>query len=300
MRLKNIAMCLFTVAGAFLSSCIREDYSECYNRYVVDLSYTGDGDGEIFPEKIGKVQMYIFEDESNCIYTSSLTQDEIRFQRTMLPALAPGDYKIVFLANAYATAVKGLGEQTDFSEIMFGAEDFWLGQETSGNDSLYFSCVDYVIEPFSAERREVRKTALFESSHYDILVEVKGVPPGSVTDAPFIVLEGVSPYADFNNVATDTAQARYVLEPSVNGSYVTARCNILRHTDHSNVFLKLLDHAGNALVSVNFAEFIEQNSGHIDCTDNEVTIPFSIEFKNVDVEVKLPTWWVIDINPGWN
>ena len=72
------------------SSCISEDYSNCSNRYVVDLSYTGDGKDEIFPDKINNVRMYIFDEVNSCIYQTQLTDQEVKAQRTLLPPMEEG------------------------------------------------------------------------------------------------------------------------------------------------------------------------------------------------------------------
>ena len=279
-----------------VSSCIREDYSDCNNRYVVDLSYLGDSSKEIFSEKISKVQMYIFDASDKCIYQAQLTEDELARQRTMLPAMEQGDYRIVFLANPYHTQVNGLTEGTGFENIIFGAQDYWEGNVVSGNDSLYLASIRQTILPFSSERKITYNTAYFAASHYDISVEVVGVP-----SAPKVVLTGVSPYTDFNNVAATEDSANYVLETLHDGaSKATAKCNILRHLDHENVYLKVLDAEGNELASVNFADFLKENRGQIDCNRNEVLIPFQIEFKSVDkVEVSLPDWWVMHVTPDF-
>ena len=277
------------------SSCISEDYSDCNNRYVVDLSYLGDSSKEIFSEKITKVQMYIFDASDKCIYQAQLTEDEVARQRTMLPAMDQGDYRIVFLGNPYETEVSGLAEGAGFENIIFGAEDYWAGKVVSSNDSLYLASIRQTILPFSSERKISYNTAYFAASHYEVSVEVVGVP-----SAPKVVLTGVSPYTDFNNVAATEDCADYVLETVHDGaSKATARCNILRHLDHENVYLKVLDAEGNEMASVNFADFLEENSEHIDCSKNEVHIPFKIEFKSTNVEVTLPDWWVMHVNPDF-
>ena len=58
-------MIIVLIWGLF-SSCISEDHSDCYNRYWLDLSYTGDGTEEIFKEKIDKVSLFVF-DENNMV-----------------------------------------------------------------------------------------------------------------------------------------------------------------------------------------------------------------------------------------
>lgn len=295
MRFNRIYVFLLLMWG-LASSCISEDYSDCTNRYVVDLSYIGDGKDEIFQEKINNVRMYIFDDSASCIYQAQLTEEEVKGQRTLLPPMAEGDYRIVFLGNPHSTEVRGLTDCTGFDDVLFGSEDYWAGRTVSGEDSLYLASVHQTILPFSSERQVSYNLAHFAASHYDVSVEVFGAP-----SAPKIVLTGVSPYTDFNNVATSDKEATFVLEAAHDGeSKVTARCNIMRHLDHENVFLKVLDADGGELVSICFADFLRENIEHIDCTKNEVHIPFKIEFKSLsDVVVSLPDWWVIHVKPDF-
>lgn len=278
------------------SSCISEDYSDCINRYVVDLSYLGDGQKEIFPEKINHVQMYVFDQNDRCVHQDRLTEDEVRNQSVQLPSLKEGDYRIVFLGNPHSTDIRGLAAGSGFEDIHFGAEDYWSGKEVSGNDSLYLASVQQTILPFSPDRPTSHVTALFSASHYDITVEVEGV-----TFAPEIVLTGVSPYTDFNNKAASDVKTTYVLDAVHDGVITaTAKCNIMRHTDHENAYLKVLDADGNEMASVNFADFIRENSRYIDCSKNEVHIPFKIVFGSLsEVEVTLPDWWVMHVKPDF-
>ena len=295
MKLNHISVFLLLRWG-LASSCISEDYTDCTNRYVVNLSYLGDGPNEIFPEKINDVQMYIFDGKNRCISRTRLTEGEIEQRQTQLPPLEEGDYRIVFLGNPHSTDVRGLASGTGFEDIHFGAEDYWAGKKVSGNDSLYLSTVQQTILPFSLDRQTSHAVALFSASHYDISVEVEGV-----SSAPVIVLTGVSPYTDFNNVAASEAETTYVLEAVHDGAVkATAKCNILRHLDHENVYLKVLDADGNEMASVNFADFIKENSKYIDCSKNEVHIPFKIVFSSLsEVVITLPDWWVMHVKPDF-
>ena len=295
MKLNHIYVFLLLMWG-LASSCIGEDYSDCNNRYVVNLSYTGDGTKEIFLDKIGCVQMYIFDEKNSCVHQTLLTKDEISSQQTMLPPLEAGDYRIVFLGNPYSTRVQDMSTRSALSHMCFGAASYWNGQETPGNDSLYWASVDQSIEPFVPERTETYNIAHFASSHYDISVEVVGVH-----SAPKIVLTGVSPYTDFDNVAVSDIETTYVLQTKYDGAFRTvAKCNILRHLDHENVYLKVLDAEGKEMASVNFAQFLQENREHIDCSKNEVHIPFKIEFRSLsDVEVTLPDWLVLNVKPDF-
>lgn len=292
MRLNHIYVITALMWG-LLSSCISEDYSDCYNRYVVDLSYVGDGTKEIFAEKIDKVQMFILDEANTMLSNTMLTDEEVSLRRVMLPPLEEGEYRLVFLGNAYSTSVKDLSLRSSLSGLCFGADAYWNEEEVSGNDPLYFASVDQTIAAFDSERQITYSTAHFAASHYDISVDVKGVP-----SAPRVIIAGVSPYADFNNVATEDAEVEYVLDVVHDGEATAkASCNILRHLDHENVYLKVLSQDGDELASICFADFLRANSSHIDCSKHEVLIPFEVEFKSSNVEVSLPDWFVVEVNP---
>ena len=62
MKLTNIVFCLTLLAGA-ATSCIREDLDDCLSTNKLLLSYKGDGTTEIFPDKICRVEMFIFDAE---------------------------------------------------------------------------------------------------------------------------------------------------------------------------------------------------------------------------------------------
>ena len=294
MRLNRIYVIAVLMWG-LASSCISEDYSDCYNRYIVDLSYLGDGTMDIFAEKIDRVQMYVFDQGNTCVHQGLLTEDEVNRQSTMLPPLDEGQYRIVFLGNTYSTGVRDMSTRSGLEGMCFGAEAYWNGKEVSGNDPLYWAAADQKIEPFDPERQITRNSARFLASHYDVSVEVEGAP----SDIR-IVLTGVSPYTDFENTATLSHKTDYVLNTVHDGvSKAKAECCIMRHQNHEDVCLKVMSFDGTELASVNFDDFIKENSRYIDCSKQEVHIPFKVEFMSAKVEISIPEWWVMHVHPDF-
>lgn len=289
MKLRNILLYL-VLMGGLSTSCIKEDHSDCHNVYRLAMSYKGDGTEEIFPERIGRVDLYVFDQQNNCVESFRLSESELQAQLVTLPPLTPGEYRVVCIGNAYET-------RTDLAQMRFAAEDYVNGETTSGNDSLYWSSTDYSIEPFDAKKTEEVRTALFASSHYDVSVEVEGLPAETkAAEKPVIELVGVSPYTDFTNKAFGDPTT-YVMETYAEGTTATSFSNIMRHTDHGNVMLRVKSSSGQVLAQKSFAEHIAELG--IQTEKHEVLIPFRIEFNanSVSVKITAPTWYIVNVKP---
>ena len=76
MKLTSIVFCLALLGGA-LTSCIDEDIDDCFSINRLTLSYKGDGTTEIFPDKICRVEMYVFDAENKCVNSHTLSDTEL-------------------------------------------------------------------------------------------------------------------------------------------------------------------------------------------------------------------------------
>lgn len=135
MKLGNTVFCLLLLGG-LSTSCIREDLSDCFSTNTLLLSYKGDGETEIFGDKICRVEMYVFDAENRCVANGVLPPNEVEARAAKLPQLKPGDYRIVCLGNTHHTQVGNVAS-CDFSRITFADGGYFAGETVSGNDSLH-------------------------------------------------------------------------------------------------------------------------------------------------------------------
>ena len=294
MKITNIALTLL-LAGGLSTSCIKEDHSECHNLYRLAFSYMGDGQTEIFTEKISSVYLYVFDADNVCVASEQLSDDDVRARLFTLPQLEPGDYKIVCLGNADQTGVESLSDG-GLEQIVFASDAYLAGETVSGNDPLYWALTDYQIKPFDAKQIVETRIAEFESSHFDVYVEIAGLEAQTKAgEFPRIELVGVSPMTDFTNTATGTP-VTYVMDVKQGEeATLSAHSSIMRHADHKAVDLRVTHPDGTILAEVNFADHIARN--HIDVSLQECVIPFRIEISPMAVQIETPTWFIENITP---
>ena len=79
------------------TGCIKEDLDSCDTNLI--FRYFGDGTKDIFPEKIEKVDLYVYSENGALIETIGLDQGDLRrYQGTPLN-LPAGKYRVVCWGN---------------------------------------------------------------------------------------------------------------------------------------------------------------------------------------------------------
>ena len=301
--------------AALSASCVREDLEDCYSVNYLQFSYEGDGETEIFNDKINRVELYVFDQHNRFVNSKVVSDEDVARRKTQLPPLRAGNYRIICIGNTHHSRVAGL-ESGDYEQMYFAHDEHHNGVQQHGDDSLYYATKDYSIEDYATQIEYHTETARFASSHYDLLVEVVGVPEidpsvaaggkknasRAENAAGYMKMCGVTPRTDFNNKVTGSP-ADYELETTYDAATMTltACTNIMRHSNHEDVNLCFYGNAAAAepLVTVNLAQFLAEHKS-IDCSKHEVLIPIRIEFRSADVNITVPDWYIEEVIPEFD
>ncbi len=302
MKFTKFVFTLMLIAAA-AASCIREDLDDCYSVNHLIFSYKGDGTTEIFPEKINRVELFVFDDENNFVNSIVVPDEQVARRTATLPPLREGLYRIVCIGNTHDTEVDGL-KSGDYKKMIFADEELFADAVQHGNDSLYYASDMYEVESYLTQTEEKTQVIEFASSHYDLLVEVVGVPADQTTSkagssSARLEMRNVTPRTDFENKVTG-GMTNYQLETEYDAGkmLLSARTNIMRHKNHQDVNLCFYPAgASEPMVTVNLAEHLAKYP-QIDCSKHEVLIPIRIEFKSgLEVNVTVPDWFIVEVKP---
>ncbi len=288
--IRTISMLLLLVLAA---GCINDDMSECERTYLY-FSYKGDGVTQILNQKIGKVNLYVFDSENHLVQTKIVDQNELITRQSTRLKLEPGDYRIVCVGNPYNdTRVSDLNAG-NMGNILFAHPGYFDSTPINTNDSLYFASKIITVP----DTYWVRDTIPFSSSHIKVSVEVRGLgsaPNGGPSAT--LVVNNLFPYTDFTNSAGgELCSYHPTMTYNESSMNMTARFNIFRIGNENPVTFDLVYPSGEILHSLRLEDFLLANPS-IDITKNEVLIPILIKFSSIGVTVTVPDWYIEDLNP---
>ena len=282
-----------------LSGCIWEDRSDCTCDVILSFIYTGDGDTDIFPEKIDKVNMYVYSADGYSL------EGEYSFDAAALDEtqgahlyLRPGNYRIVCWGNAMeSTHVHSVYGEAKVAE----PEYFGSSQDFSGTDDLYFSDIEITVPETLAD---VEETCVFESSHIDMMVKLKGFKGalGSRAAGTGITLThtGCPAYTDFfNTPSDDKCDVVPVMmdDPDDADSYILVY-NVLRFTEDEDTSIVLTDDSdGSEMYTLSIPGFIDTYGIEVD-SRQEALLAIQITLGPVGITVE--EWNVEDVTPGFD
>lgn len=299
---KHLAILAFALCLS--ASCIREDRSDCKGDVFIQLQYFGDGDTDIFQEKIGKVNMYVYSLDGSRLYSEHCFEggsDEVTGQKVHL-MLTPGNYRIVCWGNMNENTAADTGWGT--AHVAEPAH-FQGSDEFSGTDSLYFASTDISVPETLVDAEGVCD---FQGSHINMSIRLKGfagaIPAGTKSSgsAGIAVTHcGAPEYTDFTNTPSDDRcdiSPEFIPDPDDEDSFV-AQYNVFRFDEDDQQSRIVLSDTGTgeSIHEISLRDFVSRYGIRI-TGRHEVTIPILITLTGTGVTVI--DWDIEEVDPGFD
>ena len=300
--MKSGLLILLGAAFCLLTGCIREDRSDCSCDVFLDFLYTGDGQTDIFPDKIDKVNMYVYSAADRSLAGEyELDKAALTEYQGIHLYLRPGDYRIVCWGNAAErTHIHKVYDEAKVGEpVWFKSDEFF-----TGNDELYFSELEISVPE---TLRDVEGTCNFECSHIDMYVQLKGFkgaigPDGQKADI-VVAHTGLPAYTDFFNVPAQNEKCEVIPEihddPDNEDSYIL-KYHVLRFSEQEETAIDIRDLEGNSILDdgpISVTDFISNYGVEIDDVQ-EASVAIKLTLGPVGVEVA--DWNIVDVKPGFD
>lgn len=279
---------LVTVTG-----CIKENLDDCET--TLYFSYLGDETKEIFPQKIEKVDMYIYNQNNVCIQKAVLNRKELGRQRGTTLNLPSGQYHVVCWGNSLNDTK--INEGSSLKNNIVGAPHYFTKELITTNDSLYFGEREITItnEGYRTD------TVHFSSAHIKMRIELEGLDAVNNTRAAVspisIEVGNLSSTVDFTKMFSNERISYYPLVNFDSGiQKFGAKFNVLRFNNDNEVYLRLHDNQTNKeLYTMQLKDFMKENNITVEGI-NEATVGIRIRFNGTAVTVK--PWDEEVIRPG--
>lgn len=300
--MKSGLLILVGAAFCLLTGCIREDRSDCSCDVFLDFLYTGDGQTDIFPDKIDKVNMYVYSAADRSLAGEyELDKAALTEHQGIHLYLRPGNYRIVCWGNAAdRTHIHKVYDEAKVAEpVWFKSDEFF-----TGNDELYFSELEISVPE---TLRDVEGTCNFECSHIDMYVQLKGFkgaigPDGQEADI-VVAHTGLPAYTDFFNVPAQNEKCEVIPEihddPDNEDSYIL-KYHVLRFSEQEETAIDIRDLEGNSILDdgpISVTDFISNYGVEIDDVQ-EASVAIKLTLGPVGVEVA--DWNIVDVKPGFD
>lgn len=312
-HLQSILLGLFVLV--LTNSCIKDDFDDCDN-VTIYFQYLADGDKDVLYQYMSKVDLYVFDSNGHILGVGSYNQDELtKFEAVPSFKLRPGQrYKVVAVGNPYDhTEVVNYATETDFANIYL-QDPAWSDPNVpvTNHDYNYLGEKEFLMP--DQEGVMYRDTVTLYSSHVKVDVEIHGLPApdASHQDAGILYqlsFENSNAQTSFENEVNLSEKGTIYPEliyDNENQCYRTQNLALFRmddstgelSSDYCEHTLVLTDKStGRELARGSLYNYLMRNADVIDVTKQEAFLPISLEFKNLDVTIKVPDWVIEDVKP---
>lgn len=307
---KNIVWMLLLVP-VLTTGCIKDNLDDCHN-VTIYFQYLADGDKDVLYQYMDKVDLYVFDEGGHILGVGTYNQDQLKnFSAIPSFKLTPGRrYKVVAVGNAYDhTQVVNLESSTSFDEIYIQSPYWGVPDPVINHDDNYLGQQEFVMP--EGNLTMYRDTVTLYSAHVDVDIEITGLPaPQTRGELPVSVrIENSNAQTSFNNeINLDEKGTCYpeLIYDAERGCYRTDDFALFRmdnsgnlHPDWCEHELVVADAEGTELFRGSIYDFITRNCEYIDITKQEAYLPIEIQFNEIGITIKLPAWYVEDIDPDW-
>ncbi len=173
--MKHAKFPLLLLCAAALAGCVREELAECVT--TINFSYKGDGQTEIFSERIEHLDLFVFDENHKVVMQYEPTPAELAARRATLTLPTTRNYNIVAVGNMGHTELFSLHEGTiDSTKILHPSHTAIDGAgDIDTHPHLYMGREGVTIPPDAGSSHTIE----LGSSHVDVIVEVAGLPAPS-------------------------------------------------------------------------------------------------------------------------
>ncbi len=288
-----MVICLF-------SACIREDLSHC-PVYTTEFSfaYYGDGDTDIFHDKIHSTDLFLFDAEGLFLERYRLDDSWLSENKTLRLPLPAGDYQVVTWGNLFSQSqVLTPDGVRHIDDYRITHPDYNTSRPLTTNDSLYYNRSRFsVVNDRVSQQVLLLRSAKIELTLYAEIKKKSRRNTEKIFD-PDIHFENLYTNYDFYMQLTgERVTFAPVKQHASSGKGVLASSHVFRFSDSNPITISIQDKEYDIDYRLSVEEFIRAN--HITVENRqEVTLPIHIVFGeegNV-LSVEVADWNVIDVD----
>lgn len=301
---KHILLLLLLLPGIF-TGCIKDNMDECHRSYTLLFRYTGDGDTDIFRQKVTKVDLYVYNAETKQLvetYTVDRAALE-QLQGITLNNLAPGNYEAICWGNAGEHSSVDKCENKEQGSI--ASPEYYGGTSIATNDELYHAVKGFTI---SRAWEDVKETCDFTCAHINLKVRMEGfddaifpLTRGTNSACPVgLRMTSLSGCCHFNGEPSESlvAYAPETVRSAESATAYEAVFCTLRFADENDIELQLTNPAtGEPFHTLSMEKYLADNNLSVE-DKQEVELSILIRFEGSGVGITVQPFEEEDIHPG--
>lgn len=313
MKLFHISLLLFS--ALLLNGCIGEDMDSCPeiagNNLTIEFLYKDESGGDIFRDKISKVDLFVFDRNGAYVTSQSIEQAPLSVFAGASLRLEPGIYRIVCWGNAVDRSVfGGVGRGSLFSDAFIGNSTLNGSSVATNGDKLYYA--PYITEGHSLPQdftinvpEQGTKTVpvTFGRVHIRVVAYVKGFEDRTVQGEllpPVIELADIPRYYNFEMQTFGDYISYWDLSSfaTVEGEQMAVmEFNTPLFTEDTPIQLLIKKQSdGTTVTTVSLEHFIRENNITIG-NSIDLVLPILVEYKSGSFEIVLPGWGHTPVGP---